>query len=254
MSATLKRSLLVIALVSTLASCAVVPPNSGDNPNDPWETFNRQTHAFNMTMDEYVLHPIAVGYSEYVPTPVQEGVDNFFSNLGEPGNMLNNFLQGKFKEGAVSLARFLINSTIGIAGLFDVASHMSLEYSPEDFGETLGSWGVGPGPYVVWPFLGPSTVRDTVGIPVDWATYPPTYYFWGEGDKTGYAIGLAALDAVNTRAKLLSTDAMLQTALDPYVAVREAYLQNRENQVWDGNPPLTLMNDEFEDEEYDQQQ
>ena len=146
MKTTLKRSLIAIALSSALASCAVVPPNSGENPNDPWETFNRQTHAFNMTMDEYVLHPIAQSYADYVPTPVQDGVSNFFSNLGEPGNMLNNFLQGKFKEGAVSFARFLINSTVGIAGLFDVASHMNLEYAPEDFGETLGTWGVGPGP------------------------------------------------------------------------------------------------------------
>lgn len=253
MSTTLKRSVLAIALTSVLASCAVVPPNSGENPNDPWETFNRQTHAFNMTMDEYILHPIAQGYADYVPQPVQSGVDNFFSNLGEPGNMLNNFLQGKFKEGAVSIARFLINTTVGIAGLFDVASHMNLEYSPEDFGETLGTWGVGPGPYIVWPLLGPSTARDTASIPVDWATYPPTYYFWGESDKTPYAIGLAALDAVNARAKLLSTDGMLQTALDPYVAVREAYLQNRENLIWDGNPPLKLMEDEFEDDYYEEQ-
>lgn len=250
MSSMLKTSLVAIALGSVLTSCAVVPPTSGDNPNDPWETFNRQTHAFNMTLDERILHPIAQRYVEYVPNPVQDGVSNFFSNLGEPGNMLNNLLQGKVKEGAVSFARFLINSTVGIAGLFDVASHMNLEEAPEDFGETLGVWGVKPGPYIVLPFLGPSTVRDTAGIPADWATYPPTYYFWGENDKRYYAYGLGALNAVDTRAKLLATDAMLQTALDPYVAVREAYLQNRENLVWDGNPPLVLMPDEFEDEEY----
>lgn len=250
MLTTLKRSLVAVALSSALASCAVVPPNSGENPNDPWETFNRQTHAFNMTLDEYVLHPVAKGYADYVPDPIQDGVSNFFSNLGEPGNMLNNFLQGKFKRGIVSLGRFLINTTIGIGGIFDVASHMNLEYAPEDFGETLGVWGVKSGPYIVWPFLGPSTVRDTFSIPVDWATYPPTYYFWGEGDKTGYAIALGALDVINTRAQLLATDAMLQTALDPYVAVRDAYLQNRENKVWDGNPPLVLMHDEFEDEDY----
>lgn len=251
MKTTLKRSLIAIALSSALASCAVVPPNSGENPNDPWETFNRQTHAFNMTMDEYVLHPIAQSYADYVPTPVQDGVSNFFSNLGEPGNMLNNFLQGKFKEGAVSFARFLINSTVGIAGVFDVASHMNLEYAPEDFGETLGTWGVGPGPYIVWPFLGPSTARDTASIPVDWATDPTTYIFWDRSERYPYAVGLGALKVIDTRAKLLATDAMLQTALDPYVAVREAYLQNRENLVWDGNPPLVLIEDEFEDEDYE---
>lgn len=252
MSNTLKRSVVAIAVTSALAGCAVVPPNSGENPNDPWETFNRQTHAFNMTMDEYVLHPIAKGYADYVPTPVQEGVSNFFSNLGEPGNMLNNILQGKFKQGAVSFARFLINSTVGIAGLFDVASRMELEYSPEDFGETLGSWGVGPGPYIVWPFLGPSTVRDTVALPVDWAMEPTTYVFWDRDERYPYAIGLGVLRVIDTRAKLLATDAMLQTALDPYVAVREAYLQNRENLVWDGNPPLVLIEDEFEDEDYEE--
>lgn len=115
MSSMLKTSLAAIALASVLTSCAVVPPTSGDNPNDPWETFNRQTHAFNMTLDERILHPIAQRYVEYVPNPVQDGVSNFFSNLGEPGNMLNNLLQGKVKEGAVSFARFLINSTVGIA-------------------------------------------------------------------------------------------------------------------------------------------
>ena len=248
----LKRTLLALALSSALASCAVVPPNSGENPKDPWETFNRQTHAFNMTLDEYVLHPIAKGYAEYTPEPVQEGVRNFFSNLGEPGNMLNNFLQGKFKAGVVSFARFLINSTVGVVGLFDVASHMDLKYSPEDFGETLGSWGVGPGPYIVWPLLGPSTVRDTAATPVDWAADPATWVFWDHSERTPYAIGLGALKVVDTRAKLLSTDGMLQTALDPYVAVREAYLQNRENLVWDGNPPLELIEDEFEDEDFEE--
>lgn len=231
-----------------LTSCAVVPPTSGDNPNDPWETFNRQTHAFNMAMDEYILHPVAVSYAENVPQPVQDGVSNFFGNLGEPGNMINNFLQGKFKDGFVSIGRFLVNTTVGIGGIFDVASHMNMERAPEDFGQTLGKWGVPSGPYVVWPFFGPNSVRDTADIPAAWAMNPLTYVYLNNEDLWPMGVTLGALDVVDTRASLLATDSMLQTAIDPYIAVREAYLQYRENLVWDGNPPLELLVDEFEDD------
>ena len=140
----LSLSIVGGACVLLLASCAVVPPTSGDNPNDPWETFNRQTHAFNTAMDEYILHPVAVSYTENVPQPVQDGVSNFFSNLREPGNVLNNFLQGKFKDGFVSIGRFLVNTTIGVGGIFDVATHMNMQHSPEDFGQTLGECLLGP--------------------------------------------------------------------------------------------------------------
>ena len=243
------KSLLAITLTLALAGCAVVPSNAGDNPKDPLESINRQTHVLNMTLDEYVLHPVAQSYVDYVPEPIRDSVHNAYANLREPRNAINNLLQGKVSDSAVSVARFLINSTIGIVGLFDVAGHMNLERAPEDFGQTLGAWGVPAGPYIVWPLLGPSTVRDTVGYPFDVAAEPTTYLYWGESDLIPYSLAQGALYVVDTRAGLLATDAMLATAVDPYVAVREAYLQNREFEVWDGNPPIVFPADEFEDED-----
>lgn len=249
MSQFLWRFLVIGTLVSGLSACAVVPPNTGENPSDPWETMNRQTYAFNMKVDELILHPLAVNYREYVPTPVQSSVRNFFHNLGEPGNSINNLLQGKVEAGCVSLARFLINSTVGIVGFFDVASHMNLTHSPEDFGETLGVWGVSQGPYIVWPLLGFSTVRDSIGLAFTTASNPMTYMFMGDTDYPWVPWTASAIYPVTVRADLLASDAVIQTALDPYVAVRDAYLQHRLSLVWDGNPPLELPVDEFEDEQ-----
>lgn len=252
MSVSLKGLALTLTVGLGLTGCAVVPPNSGDNPKDPLETINRQTHALNMTLDEYVLHPVAQGYVDYVPESVRDSVHNFYSNLREPRNAINNLLQGKGADSAVSVARFLINSTVGIVGLFDVASYMNLEHAPEDFGQTLGKWGVPAGPYIVWPLLGPSTLRDTVGYPFDVAADPSTYLYWGESDLVPYSLAQGALYVIDMRAGLLATDAMLATAVDPYVAVREAYLQNREFSVYDGNPPLIFPEDDFGDEDFDE--
>lgn len=249
MSLSLKRSVASATLILALAGCAVVPPNSGENPADPWETMNRQTYAFNAKLDELILHPLAVNYVEYVPNPVQTGVTNFFHNLGEPGNVINNLLQGKLGDGCVSFARFLINSTVGVVGIFDVASHMSLAYAPEDFGQTLGSWGVPQGPYIVWPMLGYSTARDSVGLVATAAMNPLTYVGAGDSDYHWVPYVATGLYTVSLRAELLATDAMMNTALDPYVAIRDAYLQHRLSLVWDGNPPIELPVDEFEDED-----
>ncbi len=249
----LKRVALTAVLAASLGGCAVVPPSAGDCPNDPWEIFNRQTNAFNMTMDEYVLHPVATTYVEWVPEPVRNSVSNVFDNLTEPRNSLNNFLQGKVSDGFVSLARFLINSTVGVVGLFDVADHMNLKAAPEDFGQTLAVWGVPSGPYVVWPMLGPSTVRDSVaGVPMDWVAQP-SFWLFTDSEDWKYSLPLMALNAVDMRVRLLPADAMLKTALDPYVAMREAYLSNRNNLVYDGNPPLVLQADEFEDDWEDEE-
>lgn len=242
----MKGVLTATAASVMLAGCVTVPPNAGSNPSDPWEAFNRQTNEFNMTLDEWILHPLATTYVEYVPEVIRDGVSNFFSNLLEPRNTLNNVLQGKFTNGAVSAVRFVINTTVGIGGIFDVASHMDLTERPEDFGQTLAVWGVGPGPYLVLPFMGPGTVRDTVGSVVNIATEP---YVWAfDNEDWEYAIPLSALRAVDLRASLLAADAMLETAIDPYVAMRDAYLMNRINVIYDGNPPIILEKDEFEDE------
>ena len=250
----MKKTVLAVAMSAMLAGCAAVPPNAGENPNDPWEAFNRQTNEFNMTLDEYVLHPIAESYVEWVPEPVRDGVSNFFDNLTEPRNTLNNFLQGKLANGFVSLARFVINSTVGVVGLFDVADKMELKAAPEDFGQTLAVWGVPTGPYVVWPFFGPSTIRETIGTVSDVASQP-MYWAFSDSEDLKYSVPLAALGAIDLRSRLLAADAMLQSAIDPYVAMREAYLNNRINLIYDGNPPLVLQADEFEDDwEEDEQQ
>jgi len=181
-----------------------------------------------------------------VPRPVRSSVTNFFTNLGEPRNFINALLQGKPDFAARSFFRFIINTTVGIGGLFDVASHLDLELAREDFGQTLAVWGVGDGPYVVWPILGSSTVRDTVGLAGDFAMLPQTYVM---EDNLEAGIALWTLDVVDTRASLIGPDEILQSAIDPYVAVRNAYQQSRTNAIYDGNPPMDLTQDDFEDEE-----
>ncbi len=241
----MKKTILAVALAATLTGCAVVPPNSGENPADPWETMNRQTHAINMKLDKLILHPLAVNYVEHVPETVRGSVSNFFDNLAEPRNTINNLLQGKFSDGFVSFARFLINSTVGVVGLFDVASHWNINHHPEDFGQTLGRWGVPNGPYVVLPLMGYCTVRETVGLGLNWAVNPMSHL---DSDYRWATLSAGGIWTVEQRAQLLSTDMMLATALDPYIAIRDAYLQQRLNLVWDGNPPITLPVDEFEDD------
>ena len=249
----MKKTVLTVALTASLAGCAVVPPGAGENPNDPWEAFNRQTNEFNMTLDDYVLRPVTEFYVDWVPEPVRDSVSNFFDNLTEPRNSLNNFLQGKVSEGFVSLVRFVINTTVGAVGFFDVADKMDLKAAPEDFGQTLAVWGVPSGPYIVWPFFGPSTLRETVGmVPMDYVAQPAVWIFSSSEDLK-YSAPLMGVNVVDMRSRLLVADAMLQTALDPYVAMREAYLNNRINLIYDGNPPLVLQADEFEDESEDEQ-
>ena len=248
----MKKTLLAVTLSATLAGCAAVPPTAGENPNDPWEAFNRQTNEFNMTLDDYVLRPVTECYVDWVPEPVRDSVSNFFDNLTEPRNTINNILQGKIGDGFVSLVRFVINTTVGVVGLFDVADKMDLKAAPEDFGQTLAVWGVPSGPYIVWPFLGPSTIRESVGSGADIFSQP-TYWAYSNSEDWKYGVPLTALSVVDMRSRLLAADAMLKSAIDPYVAMREAYLNNRINQIYDGNPPLVLQVDEFEDEFEDEQ-
>lgn len=167
----MKRTALIASLAAAmLAGCASVPPNSGENKADPWETMNRQTYAFNTTVDHYVFRPVAKGYKAVTPKPVRTCVSNMMDNLTEPRNAVNNVLQGKGNGAFVSFMRFIVNSTFGVFGCFDVASMGDLTPHYEDFGQTLGTWGVGNGPYLVLPLLGPSTVRDTVGLGGNYVT------------------------------------------------------------------------------------
>ena len=227
-----KTAALAVAAAVLLASCAAVPPTAGENPSDPWERVNRQTFAFNQKADEYVFKPVAKGYKAVTPEPVRDCVSNMLSNLAEPRNVLNNALQGNGTGAFESFMRFVVNSTFGLLGCFDVAKMGDLEPQPKDFGQTLGVWGVGNGPYLVLPILGPSTIRDTVGRGVNWASSIQT---WVEPDWIGWTVW--GVDGLDARARLLDMDEVLESAVDPYAQMRDGYLQFRRNAVYNGNPP-----------------
>lgn len=196
--------------------------------NDPYETFNRHAFRLNRKLDDVFLKPVATIYKNTAPKPVKKGVHNFFSNLSDIPTFFNDLLQAKFKQGTMDFWRFTINSTIGIGGLFDVASHMNLPKHHEDFGLTLAEWGVKDSPYVVIPFLGPSTVRDAVGKPFDYFWFTPYTYF--SSDALSY--GLITVNVIDARATLLDAQPLIdQVSLDPYIFERDAYLQNRAYQI-----------------------
>lgn len=234
------RALVAMSLLAMLAGCAGRVAVEDRHPDDPWEGFNRRVFAFNEAVDRAVLRPVARGYRTVTPQPVQTGVGNFFSNLGEVRTALNSLLQGKPANAGLATSRFVINSTVGIAGLWDFATHMGITVEDEDFGQTLGVWGVSEGPYLVLPFLGPSTVRDTAGLPLDTVTYP-LYYV--EDDKVRY--GLTALRVVDMRAGFLDQEELIRG--DRYVFIRDAYLQRRRFEVSDGE----LGDDPFASDEFD---
>lgn len=224
------RIALAFLAAAFLAGCA---STGGLEPHDPWEKMNRGTFAFNDAVDRAVLKPAAEGYVRVVPGFAREGVSNFFGNLEDIGTSLNNLLQGKAAEGASDAGRFLVNSTLGVFGLWDVATPMGLEKHTEDFGQTLGWWGFQPGPYLVLPLLGPSTLRDAPARAVD-----PSWYYSDYVDPEGLWWGLRGLDIVRTRADLLKAEKVLQeAALDRYSFVRDAWWQRRRSQVYDGRPP-----------------
>lgn len=233
---------LALILLSLLIAtgCASKPAEETD-PRDPFENVNRKVYAFNDFIDRNALRPVAVAYRDYVPRPVRRGTSNFLGNLAYPAVIFNSALQGKAGEATAGTGRFLINSTIGIAGIFDPARHVGLEAKEEDFGQTLGVWGMGPGPYLTLPALGPSTVRDAGGMAVD-SYVDPTF----SAIPTPERYGVYLIRAIDTRVGLLEVDGMLENEFDPYVAVREAYLQRRRHVVHDGNPPAVEY--EWEDD------
>lgn len=205
-------------------------PDAEVNP-DPWEDFNRKMYRFNDALDRALLKPAAETITNTMPEPVNMGVSNFFANLDDVGTSINNLLQGKFVYALSDAGRVVVNSTLGVAGLFDVASRMHLEKHNEDFGQTLGKWGVEPGPYLVLPFLGPASVRDRVGYTVDLVFDLATYYT----DDDGVRWVLLGAGILEDRAALLDATDLLDTAaLDPYAFQRDAYLQKREYDVNDG--------------------
>ena len=232
---------LVLFTQLGLSGCATV--EGPRDPNDPFESYNRSMYKFNDKLDQYILKPVAKGYDAVTPAPVQKGINNFFSNLDDVLVMVNDLLQLKFKQFASDTGRFLVNSTLGLFGLIDWATDMGLEKHNEDLGQTLGYWGVPSGPYFVLPFWGPSTIRDTGTFFTESYAYDPMYNELHEGfpipeREERAAWTMTVIKAVDSRAQLLKAEKILdEAALDPYIFVREAYLQRRNNLVHDGNPP-----------------
>lgn len=234
----LLRKLLPLLLLGLSASgCATLdaPPEK----KDPFESYNRAMFEFNDGFDRHILKPVAEGYDALMPAPINTSISNLFSHLDDVVVIINDILQLKFEQTLSDVGRFTFNSTFGLLGLFDVASHMDLPKHNEDFGQTLGRWGVGSGPYLVLPLLGPSTLRDGPALVADWQVDPIS-----QVEGTPERWGVISLKAVDTRAGLLRASRILDTAaLDRYVFLRDAYLQRRENQVYDGNPPQSEIDD-----------
>lgn len=238
---------LVLALLG--AGCATVPggapagaapaPQAG-TPEDPWERFNRSIFTFNEAVDEAVLKPVATAYRKVVPELVRKGVSNFFGNLDDAWSAVNHLLQGKPGASLEMGMRVATNTIVGLGGLLDPASELGITKRSEDFGQTLGRWGLGPGPYLMLPFLGPSTVRDTVGRVADRQVSASN---WVASEAVGY--GLTTLELVNVRASLLDTTRLLDgVALDKYSFLRQAYLARRLDAVYDGAPPAVSFPDD----------
>jgi phospholipid-binding lipoprotein MlaA len=221
---------LLAALSSLLlAGCATLPPESKPDPRDPLESFNRSMFAVNDALDRSVARPVARGYVKVVPQPARTGVGNFFTNLAYPSTVANSLLQGKFAQFTNDLGRLLVNTTLGIGGLFDPATQFGLASHDEDFGQTLGKWGVPPGPFLMRPVFGPSTFRDTFGDVADTFIDPKHYI-----SDPWLTYGLYIQELVNRRAQLLSAESLQDNAYDPYSFTRNAWLQRREYLISDG--------------------
>lgn len=239
-------SLAISSMLGGCASTAVQP-----NPNDPWQGWNRGTQSFNDTIDKAVLKPVAKGYQWITPKPVDDGITNFFSNINDIGVTLNDLMQFKLLQGGKDFTRFLVNTTAGVAGVFDVAKKIDLPKHNEDFGQTLGYWGVPSGNYLVLPFFGSSSPREAAGLLGDALLNPLTYVSFGASAAAAATAGARAVDITDTRADLLSTEKIVDEAsVDRYDFIKSAYQQRREYLVHDGNPPEN-KDDEFELDEAD---
>ncbi len=218
-----------LAMAGLLAGCATTRTDTAANPQDPFESFNRSIYAFNDGVDRAVFKPVATVYRDVTPDVARSGVTNFFSNLSDVWSFVNNALQGDGQGAYNSVVRFSVNTVFGIGGLFDIASEAGIARHKQDFGQTLGRWGVSTGPYLVLPFLGPSTVRDTAALPVDWLGNPITAV-----NDIPVRNSLYALRAVDARARLLNASETLDSvAIDRYSLTRDVYLNLRRGRSGD---------------------
>lgn len=234
----MKTAIVAVLAASTLAACSTTGSGASSDADvyDPFEGVNRNIYAFNEVVDKAAIEPVARGYKTVTPEPVRDGVHNVLTNLRQPIVFTNSVLQGNANSSGETLSRFLINSTIGIVGIFDVASTLGIEEHDEDFGQTLGVWGFGPGPYVVLPFLGPSSVRDTFGRVADRGFDPLTWTeFESDPDlDDNIAVTRTVLGAIDTRSRLLEQVEALREQPEPYVALRRTYLSQREAAIRNG--------------------
>ncbi len=222
--------LWVLMFALLMSACASTQTASSD-PRDPFENYNRSMFRFNTSLDENVIKPVASGYADYVPSFIRTAVGNFFGNLGDVWTALNNYLQGKVRDGTSDVGRVALNSTFGLLGVIDVATTMGLPKHDEDFGQTLGVWGVKSGPYLVLPFFGASTVRDGVAKPVDLLYGDALNYVGSQRFENTSRV----LRVIDDRAAFLGSSSLMESAaLDPYQFYRDAYLQRREARVRDG--------------------
>src|SRR5688572_15374477 len=240
MSTLLRAAPLLLTLA--VAGCASAPGRTTNK--ESFEGLNRGVYKFNDTLDRAALKPIAKGYRKVTPGFVRTGIGNVISNLEYPGTFVNQFLQGKWALGFRDTGRFLLNSTLGVAGIFDVATPLGLEKNDEDFGQTLAFWGVSSGPFINLPLLGPSSMRDAPARALDFLTNPLQYTDvpW-EADW-----GMRVVDVVHSRSELLPLADTLERTYDPYAFIRDAWAQQREFNVFDGNPPPETLEDVMEEE------
>ncbi len=232
---TMLRTAAVVTAVALISGCATTQ----GNPRDPWEGVNRSVFAFNEGVDKAVIKPVAQGYDAVTPQPIKTGISNFFGNIGDVFIAVNNLLQGKLGDAASDTGRVMINTTVGILGLIDVASSIGIDKHEEDFGQTLGRWGMGDGPYVVLPIFGPRTLRDTAGLALDLVADPVA----NEG-HVATRNTLVATRLIDQRAELLPAESVIEgAALDKYSYLRDAYLQRRKSLIYDGKPPAEKFDD-----------
>jgi phospholipid-binding lipoprotein MlaA len=222
----------LLALLLSVAGCASLPSGAKPDPRDRFERVNRGIYSFNVKIDHAVLRPTARAYVKITPRPVRTGVSNFLSNLTYTTTIINDFLQGQWRHGGSDTARLVVNTVFGIGGIFDVATPSGLDRNYADFGQTMGKWGVHSGPYVMLPFLGPSTVRDAIGLLPDEYTTIRAYII-----NPYVRWGLFSLDVVDRRAGLLDEDKILDRSYDPYAFLRNVYLQRRDYQIHGDQSP-----------------
>ncbi|WP_349742616.1 MlaA family lipoprotein [Roseateles cavernae] len=236
-----RRLALLSIMALSLGGCASLKgPGSPGQKLDPWENWNRKVFGFNEKIDENVLKPVATAYSEVVPAPARLGVDNFFGNVADAWSAVNLFLQGRLKTGVLQTMRFAVNTTLGFGGVLDISTEVGLERHSEDLGKTFGRWGTGTGAYIVWPLLGPSSVRDSFALPFDRRASPALLL-----DSGNAQFGITVLQAVNARSNFLRAGEMLDgIALDKYTFIRDAYLTRRGSFEEDGGDEYEVISPE----------